>query len=226
METTLKALPRDGSGKGVARKLRAEGLVPAVLYGHGMEARSLTISSQDLRHLFHASSGGSVLVDLDVEGDKHLVILRDVQRDHLRGRYVHVDLLVVRRDEKVKMTVEVRESGEAPGVREGGVIEHHLREIEIECFPGDTPEAIDADVTSLAIGDMLRVGDIAEPAGVTFLTDPGTPVVSVIVPAIMRTEADLSVPGEAPAEVEAAPAEAEIAPPAEPEAAPAAEGEG
>jgi large subunit ribosomal protein L25 len=231
METTLKAIPREGSGKGVARKLRAEGLVPAVLYGHGMAPRSLTVSSQDLIHLFHAASGGNVLVGLEVEGNTHLAIMRDVQRDHLHGRYIHIDFLAVNRDEKVKMTVDVRDIGEAVGVREGGVVEHHLREIEIECFPGDVPEAIEADVSALEIGDMLRVGDIAAPPGVAILTDAETPVVSVIVPAVMRVEADLSVPGEAPAEVPEAPVEeAEVAPEeagepaADAEAAPDAEG--
>jgi large subunit ribosomal protein L25 len=224
METTLKATPRNGTGKGVARKLRAKGLVPAVLYGHGMEPRSLTVSSQDLIHLFHAASGGNVLVDLDVDGDTHLAIMRDIQRDNLHGKYIHIDFLAVDRDEKVKMSVEIRDTGEAVGVREGGVVEHHLREIEVECFPGDVPEAIEADVTELQIGDMLRVGDISPPEGVTVLTDPDTPVVSVIVPAVMRVEADLSVPGEAPVEAAEAPAE-EAEAPAE-EAAPAPEGEG
>jgi len=220
METTLKAHPRDGSGKGPARRLRAQGLVPAVLYGHGMAPRSLVVRGQDLLHLFHASGGGSVIVDLDVDGDVHLALLRDVQRDHLHGRYIHVDFLAVDRDEKVRMLAEVRETGEAHGVKEGGVVEHHLREIEIECVPGDVPESIEIDITALDIGDLLRVADITPPRGVTLLTDPDTPVISVVTPAALRVEADLSVPGEAPVEVEA-PEEA-----AEEEAAEAASTEG
>lgn len=227
MDTTLKAHPRDGSGKGPARQLRARGMVPAVLYGHGMEPVSLAVSGQDLIHLFHSSGGGSVIVDLDVDGDVQMVLLRDVQRDYLRGTYVHVDFLAVRRDEKVRMTAEIRETGEAIGVHEGGVIEHHLRDVEIECFPGDVPEAIEIDITALEIGDLLRVADIVPPAGVALLTDPDTPVISVITPAALRVEADLSVPGEAPVEAaeaaESASAEAAEAAPAE--AAPAAEPE-
>jgi large subunit ribosomal protein L25 len=226
MDTTLKATPRDGSGKGPARRLRMRGQVPAVLYGHGMEPRSLSVSGQDLLHLFHASGGGSVIVDLDVEGEVQMVLVRDVQRDHLHGRYVHVDFLAVDRDEKVRMTAEIREVGEAIGVHEGGVIEHHLREIEIECLPGDVPDAIEIDITDLRIGDLARVADLTAPEGVTVLTDPDTPVISVVTPAALRVEADLSVPGEAPAEGEApaaeAPAEAAEAPAAD---APAAEGE-
>jgi large subunit ribosomal protein L25 len=210
METVLKATARDGRGKGAARRLRAEGLVPGVLYGHGLEPISISMSSQDLLHFFHATHGAATVVDLEVDGKKHLAIPREIQRDHLHGRYVHIDFLEVRRDEKVKMSVEIHETGEAPGVKTGGVIEHHLREVEIETLPGDVPEQITADVSGLELGDMLRLGDIVPPSGVTFLTDLTTPVISVVTPAALRTEADLLLPGE-----EAAP-----------EAAEAVEGEG
>jgi large subunit ribosomal protein L25 len=225
METVLKATVRDGRGKGAAHRLRAQGMVPGVLYGHGMDPVSISLSSQDLLHFFHATHGAATVVDLEVDGKKHLAIPREIQRDHLHGRYVHIDFLEVRRDEKVKMSVEIHETGEAPGVKTGGVIEHHLREVEIECLPGDVPEQITADIGSLELGDMLRLGDITPPAGVTFLTDPTTPVISVVTPAALRTEADLGLPGEeAPAEAAEAPEEA----PAEGEepAEPAPEPEG
>jgi large subunit ribosomal protein L25 len=225
METTLKATARPEHGKGAARRLRAAGSVPGVLYGQGLDATPISVASQDLMHLFHASHGASMLVDLEIDGEVHLAIPREIQRDHIHGRYVHIDFLAVRRDEKIKMSVEVRDIGEAVGVHEGGVLERHLREVEIECLPGDVPEAVEADVTPLAIGDMLRVGDITTPSGVTILTDPDTPVVSVITPAALRIEADLTLPGEAPAEAAEAPAEEEGAAPAAAEGGePAAEG--
>ena len=136
METVLKATARDGRGKGPARRLRAEGKVPGVLYGHGVEPVAISLSSQDLLHFFHATHGAAMVVDLEIDGTVHLAIPREIQRDHLRGRYVHIDFLEVRRDEKVRMSVEIHETGEAPGVKTGGVIEHHLREVEIECLPG------------------------------------------------------------------------------------------
>ena len=206
MDTVLKAQTRDGRGKGAARRLRAEGLVPGVLYGHGVEPVAISLSSQDLLHFFHATHGAATVVDLEVDGKKHMAIPREIQRDHLHGRYVHIDFLAVRRDEKVRMSVEIHETGEAPGVKTGGVIEHHLRDVEIECLPGDVPEQITADISSLELGDMLRLGDIAPPTGVTFLTDPETPVISVVTPAALRTEADLLLPGEE-APVEEAPEE-------------------
>ena len=210
METVLKATARDGRGKGPARRLRTEGKVPGVLYGHGVEPVAISLSSQDLLHFFHATHGAAMVVDLEIDGTVHLAIPREIQRDHLRGRYVHIDFLEVRRDEKVRMSVEIHETGEAPGVKTGGVIEHHLREVEIECLPGDVPEQITADVGELELGDMLRLADITAPSGVTFLTDLTTPVISVVTPAALRTEADLLLPGEeAPEAAEVAEAAAE-----------------
>jgi large subunit ribosomal protein L25 len=221
METVLKAQARDGRGKGAARKLRAQGLVPGVLYGHGVEPVSIALSGKEVQQFFRQSHGAAMVVDLEVDGAMHMVIPREVQRDHLRGRYIHIDFLEVRRDEKVKMSVEIHEVGEAAGVKTGGVLEHHLRDVEIECLPGDVPEQIDADVTELELGDMIRVRDIVVPPGVTILTDPDTPVLSVITPAALRTEADLLLPGEEGAVVEEAPegeagVEGEEAPEAEP----------
>jgi large subunit ribosomal protein L25 len=217
METVLKATTRDTRGKGAARKLRAEGRVPGVFYGHGVDSVAISLSSRDLLHFFHANRGGATVVDLDVEGTVHMVIPREIQKDYLRGRFLHIDFLEVRRDEKVKMSIEIHEIGEAPGVKTGGVIEHHLREVEIECLPGDVPEQLEADISALELGDMLRVGDLAVPSGVEFLTDPATPVISVVTPAALRTEADMALPGE-----EAAPvAEVEAEP--EPEAEPGSE---
>jgi large subunit ribosomal protein L25 len=204
METTLTADVRDETGKGAGRRLRAAGRVPGILYGHGMEPVKLSISGKDLLHLFHTAGGGSTLVDLKVDGTTHLVIPREIQRDHIHGRFIHIDFLAVRRDEKITLSVEVHEVGEAPGIRAGGVIEHHLREIDIECLPNDVPEMIPVDISTMEIGDLLRVGDVPVPSGVVFLTAADTPVISVITPAALRVEADLTLPGE---EAPEAPAE-------------------
>jgi large subunit ribosomal protein L25 len=232
-ETKLKAELRTETGKGPAHRLRAVGRVPATLYGHGMDPLSISVSGQDLIHLFH-QAGQNALVDLQVDGSEHLAIARDVQRDHLHGRYIHLDFLAIRRDEKIRVSVQVFEVGESVGVEEGGVVEHHLREIELECLPADVPERIDVDITNMRIGDMVHVGEVPPPEGAAFLTDPETPVLSIIMPAILQVEADLTVPGEEPVEVEvpeaeeaAEAAEAEgAAEGAEGEAAPTGEGEG
>ncbi|MBI3649379.1 MAG: 50S ribosomal protein L25/general stress protein Ctc [Actinobacteria bacterium] len=202
-ETKLKAERRQEKGKGAARKLRAAGRVPGVLYGHGQEAIPLSVDARELLHLFHQAASANVLVDLMVDGKTHLTIPREVQRDHIRSRFVHVDFLAVRRDETITVNVEIVEVGEAPGVKAGGVIEHHLRELHVECFPQDVPERIEADVSGLDIGDMLHVSDLAVPKGVSVLTNPEEAVLSVITPAALRTEAELLLPGEEAPEVEA-----------------------
>jgi large subunit ribosomal protein L25 len=131
-----------------------------------------------------------------------------VQRDHIHGRFIHVDFLAVRRDEKLHLSIPVRIVGESVGVKAGGVVEHHLWELEVESLPGDVPEAIDADITSLEIGMSLRVSDLVAPKGATILTNPEESVVAVQQPqmaveieeeeALAAAEALEAAEGEAP----------------------------
>lgn len=212
-EVKLVAEPREGTGKGVARKLRAAGRVPGVLYGHGMDSTALSVDAKDLFHVLHTGAGTNVLVDLVVDGTEHLALPRDVQRDHIKGRFVHVDFLAVRRDEKIHVTIPLRIVGESPGVKAGGVIEHHLWELNVECLATDVPEAIDVDVSDLEIGSGVRVGDLKAPRDVTILTNPEDSVVAVTQPQMAveaEEEAAEAVEGEA-AEEEAEGATAEEA---------------
>jgi large subunit ribosomal protein L25 len=213
MEQKLVAEKREGTGKGVARKLRAAGRVPAILYGHGMEPLALSVDSRELFHLLHTGAGANVLVDLVVDGTEHLALPREVQRDHIKGRFVHVDFLAVRRDEKINVTVPIRIVGESPGVKAGGVLEHHLWELSVECLATDVPEAVDVDVSELEIGSGVRVGDLKPPHGATILTNPDDSVVAVTQPQMaveVEEEAAEAVEGEA-AEEEAEGATAEEA---------------
>jgi large subunit ribosomal protein L25 len=212
MELKLKAERREESGKGAARKLRAAGRVPAVLYGHGVGPMAVSVDAKDLFHVLHGSAGTNVLVDLQVDGAQHLSLPREIQRDHVRGRYVHVDFLAVRRDETVTVSVPVRVVGESPGVKAGGVIEHHLWELQVECLPGDVPDGIEADVSNLQVGDSLRVADLLPPQGVSVLTPLEESVVAVVIPQVRVVE-----------EVEAAEEEGEEAAAEEGEAAAAEE---
>jgi large subunit ribosomal protein L25 len=216
METKLTAERREEHGKGVARKLRAAGRIPAVLYGHDQETVSLSVDGHDMFKVLHTSAGANVLVDLKVDSTEHLVLPREIQRNHIKGTIVHVDFLVVSRTETIQVNVEIVDVGEAPGVKQGGVVDHHLREVLVECFPQDVPEHLEADVSGLDLNDVLHVSDLVSPTGVTILTNPEETVLAVIVPAVLKTEADLTIAGEEPAVVE------------EPEAAEgeAAEGEG
>jgi large subunit ribosomal protein L25 len=173
---------------------------------------AVSVDAKDLFHVLHGSAGTNVLVDLQVDGAQHLSLPREIQRDHVRGRYVHVDFLAVRRDETVTVSVPVRVVGESPGVKAGGVIEHHLWELQVECLPGDVPDGIEADVSNLQVGDSLRVADLLPPQGVSVLTPLEESVVAVVIPQVRVVE-----------EVEAAAEEGEEAAAEEGEAAAAEE---
>ena len=222
MEVTLPAEARTGTGKGVSRKLRAAGKVPAVLYGRGLDPLVLTVDRTALTKALKTEAGRNVLIDLQVDGDNHLTLARDLQRDALRGTIVHVDFLKIARDVAIEVDVPIHIAGESPGVKEGGVIEHHLWSVHVSCLPTSVPDRLDADVSRMVIGDMLRVGDLVVPEGVTILTEPEEAVLGVVVPQVLKVEE------EVPAEVELAEGEEAAAEAAEGEegAAPAAEGGG
>src|SRR5919201_2053255 len=210
MERKLKATRREVAGKGGARKLRATGRVPGIVYGHGMDPMPVAVDARDLYHILHTGGDSNVLIDLSVGSDRHLTLAREIQRDHIRGQFIHVDFLAVRRDEKITVEVPVELTGESHGVKEGGVVEHHLWEIRVQCLPGDVPERIDGEITKLGIGDSLRAGELPLPPGVEMLTDPEETVVSVVPPPILQIEEEVAeaVEGEE-AEAAAAGATAE-----------------
>jgi large subunit ribosomal protein L25 len=222
MDARLETERREDSGKGVARKLRAAGRVPAVFYGHDQEATRLSVDAREMVHVLRSSGGSNVLLDLMVDGKAHLAMPREIQRDHIHNKLIHIDFLAVSRTETITVDVPVIEFGDAAGVKEGGVVEHHLRDLRVECLPQDVPEQLDVDISELNIGDMIHVRDVVVPAGVTVLTNPDDAVLSVITPAALRTEAELLLPGEEAPEVvapegvegEAAPAEGEEGTPA------------
>jgi large subunit ribosomal protein L25 len=225
MEQKLEAQTRADTGKGAARRLRAGGRVPAVLYGHGMDPVSLSVDSRELFHVLHTDSGTNVLIDLKVDSENHLALAREIQRDHIRGEFVHVDFLAIRRDEKISVEVPIRLVGESRGVKEGGVVEHHLWDLKIECLPGDVPEAIEADIGDLGIGDGLRVSDLNVPDSADVQTGPDESVVSIVVPQVLQVEEEVA-PEEAAEGEEVPEGEEGAAPPegeAAAEAAPAAE---
>ncbi|MEX0832563.1 MAG: 50S ribosomal protein L25 [Actinomycetota bacterium] len=221
MEVKLKAEPREGKGKGAAHKLRSSGKVPGVLYGHGMDPVPLAVDARELSHVLHTDAGTNVLIDLQVDSENHLALAREIQHNHIRGEFLHVDFLAIRRDQKIVVDVPIRIVGESHGVKEGGVVEHHLWDLKIECLPGDVPEAIDADISPLGIGESLHVSDLRVPEGADVLTDLGESVVSVVVPQVLQVEEEVpaeAAEGEEVPEGEEAPAEGETA-----EGAPSAE---
>jgi large subunit ribosomal protein L25 len=173
---SLEAREREGRGKNDARRLRAQGMVPAVLYGDGGEAGStvLTVPAKVVDYtLQHV--GDNALYDLKLGGhDDATVRVVDVQRNPVSGRLVHVDFAPVNMRERIVITVPLTVAGvdESPGVTEGGVLDQVAYEVEVESLPGDIPQELTLDVSGLQIGDNLTLADLELPEGVELISDP------------------------------------------------------
>lgn len=218
-QNELAAEPRSATGKGAARKLRAAGRIPAVIYGRAMQTRQVSVDPQDLDKLLHSTGAGlNTLIDLQLEGAEQQVLLKALQRDPVHGAFLHADFYQVDLSQAVVVSVPLRVVGRAPGVELGeGILDLPLREIEIACLPTAIPDHIEADVSELQIGQSLHVSELHLPEGAELRSDPALAVALVAAP---KVEEEAEAEGEAP-EGEAAPAE-----PAEAEAkAPAASAE-
>ena len=227
MEQKLKADARPGTGKGAARKARAEGRVPGVLYGAGIDTpAALTVDARDLWHVLHTDAGSNVLIDLELDGEKHLALAREIQRDHMRGRLVHVDFMAISKDQTIIVDVPVTIVGESRGVKEGGAVEHHVWDVKVSCKPADVPASIEADVTELMIGDSIRVAELPVPGGVEILTNPEEVVVAVVVPQLLKVEEEVPEGEEGEVAEGEEGAAAEAGAPAEASGTPSEGGEG
>lgn len=186
-QANLQAATRRITGKGAARTLRREGKVPGVIYGHGRAPETLTVDTSALNKMLGGISAGTTILDVAIDDRAPVkALIREIQRDALRpGQILHLDLYEVRADEKITLEVPVHLVGIPDGVRNfGGVLDHSLREVEIEVLPADIPEHVELDVTALAIGHSLFVRDISIPKA-RILNEPDTPVCTVVAP---RTE--------------------------------------
>ena len=208
---------RENKGKGVARKLRADGRIPGVFYSSkDTNAQPITLDPRALDRVIQTSSAGmNTLMDLTGGGslDGTLVLVKDVQRDPVRGELLHADLYGVDVTKALQVSVPVSLEGNAIGVvNDGGIMDHALREVELSCLPNAIPEELRLDVSELALGASLHVRDIALPDGVELVSDGDLPVVSVVAPRVEEEkvveddEAEGEGEGAAPAEGGDAPA--------------------
>lgn len=200
-EISIKGVRRSEFGKGASRRIRRAGQVPAVIYGHGTNPIHISLPAKDVMQAIKVSN---VLLDIDIEGQVELTLPKSIVRNPLKGHLEHIDLLLVRRDERVTVSVPVHAIGEYD---RDGILEHVHNTIEVECLAISIPQFLELDITGLAAGDSKTAADVKLPNGVTLVSSPDTTVVHLSV----RTTTE-----EAPA----------AAPVAESEtAAPAAEGE-
>lgn|ERR1039457_1874997 len=178
----LKVETRSKTGKGISRQLRAQGLIPGIVYGKNLKATPVTINTKELAGAISGEGGQNRLITLKGEGDLNgsVIIVKDILRDPLKGTMRHVDLHQINLDEKCRVEVAINLVGTAIGVKEGGLLEITMHRLEVECLPGQIPEHIDLEIRKLAVGQSLHVRDLVLPDGVKVLEDPKAAVVSVI----------------------------------------------
>ena len=194
---TLAAELRSESGKGAARKLRATGRVPAVIYGHNREPQGLSVNARELSRLLDRIAAGSTVIELGIAGGTARTLIREIQRHPIRRDVVHVDFQELVAGEKMTVYIPLVFVGKATGVREqGGLLEEVMRQVQISVDPASMPNHIDVDVSNLTIGHPMHVRDIVAPAGVTILDDPDATVVAVAAPKVEVAAPDTSAPAE------------------------------
>jgi len=198
----LKGSRRDQLGKGGARKARAAGNIPAVIYGHGEQPAAVNIERVEFETAMRQHKGGNPIVSLAFDGKDHTALLRAAQRDPLTHQIIHVDFQHISLTETVEVKVTVHLVGVPVGVKDGGgILEPILRELEVRCLPTAIPTAIDVDVAALGIGQSIHVRDL-KVEGVTVLSDPAATVAVVAAPTVMEEKPAEAVVTETAAEPE------------------------
>jgi len=178
----LEVRERESRGSADARRLRREGFIPGVLYGKGKSSHAICVPERELRRVLTGQGGLHAILDVVLEGQKttHASILKDYQQDPIRGHISHIDLQEVPLDQVITASVTVQLVGEPVGAKEGGVLSQVQREINVEALPMEVPEHIDLDVSRMAIGDTLRLADLAPMEGVTYLDNPEETVLATV----------------------------------------------
>jgi large subunit ribosomal protein L25 len=204
----LEAQPREAGNKNMARRVRMGGKIPGVLYGAGKDSLSVSVDPRQVTRILNSETGHNTIFDLALNGGEHTkAMIVDWQYEPIKGKLLHIDLKRIAMDKVLKVSVPIFLKGEAAGVKqEGGILEQILREVEIECLPADIPSHIDADVSELVFGKVLRVSDLALGGKVKVLTDPHQPVAHVTT----VKEEVVATPEAVAAEAGAVPAEPEV----------------
>lgn len=188
-DATLIAQRRTESGKGPSGRVRVEGLVPAVVYGLGVDNVSVAVSQRELVHILSGGSGMNTLITLSIDGTEELAIARELQRHPVKGNVIHVDFVRVRADQTIQAEIPVHLTGEAEGAVRGGVLEQLVHTLTVEAKPSDFPPAIEHDVSALEIGGQVYVRDLTVPNGVTVLQNPDELVAQISAPRVAEAGA-------------------------------------
>ncbi len=206
---TVEAQPRQDAsrGKNEARRLRASGMIPAVLYGAKKPTIALSVNPKQIARILHSETGHNTIFELAVGNERAQVMIVDWQYEPIKGSLLHIDLKRIAMDERMRVKVPVKLVGEAAGVKqEGGILEQVQREVEIECLPGDIPTNFELNVSELVFGKVLRVADLPHSPKIKFLTDENQTVAHII----SVKEEVAPTPEAVAAEATATPAEPEV----------------
>lgn len=199
-QVKLKVEKRTTTGRSAARKLKAQGIIPAVIYGAKDKPQPLQVAARDINSMLSHASGENILVELEIAGEKsnRMALVQEVQHSPLGGVILHVDFHAVSMDEKIHAEVPLEAVGIANGVKNfGGLLEQSLRTLAIECLPRDLPDRVTVDVSALNIGDAIHVRDIQLPSGVTAKVQAELTAFSVLAPAVEEAPVAAAVEGEA-----------------------------
>jgi large subunit ribosomal protein L25 len=186
-QVKLSAMPRTGKGRSAVRKIKAQGGVPAIIYGGKNKPEALQVAKRDISLMLSHASGENILVELEIEGEKagRLALVQEVQHAPLGGDILHIDFHAVSMNEMIEADIPLEPTGTAEGVKTfGGLLEQNLRSLEIECLPRDLPDVITVDVSKLNIGDSIHVREIPLPQGVTTRVPADLTVFSVLAPTV------------------------------------------
>jgi large subunit ribosomal protein L25 len=179
----VKSEKRQGLGSNAARRLRAQGFVPAVLYGEAMPTASLVLAKKDIVQILRLETGENTIFKVAVDADSYDAMIKELQIDPATDELLHVDLIRINMDKPIRVTVPVIHRGEPIGVKtEGGFVDFATREVEVECLPRDIPESLGIDISELHINQSFKVGGMTAPAGVKILTDPNAVLVLISLP--------------------------------------------
>jgi large subunit ribosomal protein L25 len=204
----LEAQAREAGNKNHARRVRRDGKIPGVVYGAGKESVAVSVDPRQVLRILRSETGHNTIFELSFNGgERTKAMIVDWQYEPIKGKLLHIDVKRIAMDRALKVSVPIFLKGEAEGVKtQGGILEQILREVEVECLPADIPSHLDADVSHLVFGTVLRVSDLPHSAKVKFLSDPNQPVAHVT----SVKEEVVATPEAVAAEATAAPAEPEV----------------
>jgi len=191
MDFNIKAEKRENFGKNACRRLRKQGKIPAVLYGPQIPAVPLSLEKRDILRILRSETGENTIFKVSFDAATRDVMIKDVQQDPVTEEILHADLIQITMDKTIQVSVPIVLGGEAIGVKaEGGFVDFVTREVEVECLPGNIPDNIEVDISSLHINQSLKIEDIVPPEGVKIVTDINTVVALVSAPSVEEVEVE------------------------------------